>query len=104
MTTLTLAPNEKDPRRITDVVRQLCEGRSNATGTVTLAANAVTTTVEAPSAAVGSTVQLTPATADAAADFATTYVLASNITQGQFIVSHANKATTDRIFFFEVRG
>lgn len=104
MAGLTLNPGETDPRRITDVVRQLMEGRSNATGTVTLAAGVVSTTVAAQTCAPTSTVHLTPATANAAAAYPTTFVLKANISSRQFVISHANNGQTDRTFYFEVRG
>ncbi len=104
MAGLTLNPGEKDPRRIVDVVRQLIEGRNNAVGTVTLTANAATTTVKAPNCAPGSFPFLFPMTANAAAAVATTFILASNVTTGQFVISHANNAQTDKAFGWVVLG
>lgn len=104
MAGLTLSPSESDPRRISDVVRQLMEGRSNSVGTVTLRASQVTTTVSAPTCAPGSLVFLTPQTAHAAGVIASTYVLASNTTKGQFIISHPSDANVDKTFGWEVRG
>src|SRR6266498_1363964 len=98
MAGLTLAPGEKDPRRISDVVRQLMEGRSNAVGTVTLRANQTTTTASAPTAAPGSLVYLTPESANAAAVVAGTFVLPANVTQGQFVISHPSDANSDKLF------
>lgn len=101
MAGLTLSPGEKDPRRIADVVRQLMEGRSNAVGSFTLTANATSTTVTAATCAPTSNVILTPQTADAANDMATTYVAAGS---GQFIVHHASNARVDRTFGYLVTG
>ena len=44
----TLSGEERDLARIVFAIRQLTEGRSNAAGTFTLAANAASTTVPAP--------------------------------------------------------
>jgi hypothetical protein len=104
MSASVLAPAEKDLFRIVMAVRQLTEGRSNAVGTLTLAAGATSTGVTAPNCAAGSAVFLFPATADAAAAAATTYVANANVSKGQFIVTHANNAQTDRTFFFVCLG
>ena len=40
--------DEKDLSKFAFAIQQLAEGRSNATGTVTLTANAASTTVTAP--------------------------------------------------------
>ncbi len=100
----TLDPSERDLFRIVMAVRQLMEGRSNATGTVTLTANAATTTVSAPNCGAGSAVFLFPRTANAAAAVPTTYILAANVTAGQFVVSHANDAQTDKTFSWVALG
>ena len=104
MTAVVLAPLETEIPKIVGAVRQLAEGRTNAIGTVTLTANAATTTVTAPNCAATSVVFLFPATANAAAIIAATYVLASNITKGQFIVSHTNNANTDKTFYWVALG
>ena len=41
-------PTEKDPYKIARAIRELFEGRSNAVGSFTLAANAASTTVTSP--------------------------------------------------------
>jgi hypothetical protein len=104
MTALTLSPAERDIAKAVLAIRQLTEGRSNATGTVTLAANASATTVTAPNCAATSVVFLFPATAHAAAIAASTYVLASNITKGQFIMTHPNDTNADKTFYWVALG
>ena len=106
MASLTLQPGEADPRRIADVVRQLVEGRSNAVGTVTLAANAATTTVAAPTCGPASLPFLFPTTAHASAEWAAggLYILQSNVTKAQFVITHANNAQADRTFAWVVLG
>ena len=104
MSGIVLSPAESDLVRIVFAVRQLMEGRSNATGTLTLAAGATTTTVAAVNCGAGSIVFLMPQTANAAAAAATTYVQPGNVSAGQFTVSHANAASTDRTFGFVCLG
>lgn len=88
--------NEKNPQVINTAIQQLQQGRSNALVQATLTANATTTTVTAPNCATGSAVLLSPTTANAAAALATTYV--STISNGAFVLTHANNAQIDRIF------
>jgi len=101
MAGLTLNPGEKDLRIIVDVIRQLTEGKNNATGTFTLTANATTTTVAAPSCTPASIVVLSPQTPDAGNDGATTSIAPGN---AQFVVTHANNARVDRTFGYVVFG
>lgn len=100
MAGITLNPGEKSLFNIVQVVRQILEGRSNAVGTVTLTANAASTTVPAPTCGAQSLPFLFPMTAHAAAELASgnCFVLASNVSNGQFIISHSNNAQTDRTF------
>lgn len=104
MSAIVLSPNEVEPRKIAFAVRQLTEGRSNAVGTVTLTANAASTTVEAPNCAPGSCVFMFPVTANAAAIVAATYVAEATVTKGQFIVTHTNNANADKTFCFVCLG
>lgn len=95
---LSISVAEKDPVKQNTAIRQLIEGRSNAVGTVTLAHDgaATTTTVTATTCGPNSIVFLTPLTAHAAA--VSPYVLLTNVTPGQFIVTHAATAETDQTF------
>ena len=95
-----IAPNENDQKKQNSVIRQLLEGRSNAIGTVTLTHDGVatTTTVTAPNCGAGSIPFLFPRTANAASKVATTYVLAADVTSGQFIVTHDATANADETF------
>ena len=91
-----LSHDEKNPQVINDAIVQLQQGRSNALVLATLTANAASTTVTAPNCGTGSAVLLSPTTANAATALATTYV--STISNGAFVLTHANNAQTDRIF------
>lgn len=87
---LSHSPNEKDPQRQSLTIRQLLEGRSNAVGVVTLThdGSATTTTVTAPNCGPNSVVFLSPETDQAAASAPTSYVKASDVSAGQFIITH----------------
>lgn len=102
MTATVVASNETDPRKIGFVANQLGQGRSNATGLVTLTANAASTTVTAINCGDGSQVFLSPKTANAAAALATTYV--STISNGSFVLTHANNAQVDKTFGWVALG
>ncbi len=104
MSIVPLSPAEKDPFKIVRATRQLIEGRSNATGSVTLGTSATSTIVAALNCGAGSQVFLFPKTANAAAALATTYILAANVTKQQFIITHASNAQTDRTFSFVCLG
>ena len=101
MTSLTVAANEKDPSRLASTIRQLSEGRSNATGTCTLTANVTSTLVTAPNCSTSSVVFLAPTTTNAAAAVGTTFYAAAN---GSFTLTHANTATTNRVFGYVCLG
>lgn len=103
---LYINPAEKDPIKQNLVMRQLIEGRSNAVGTVTLTHDGVatTTTVTAGTCGANSCVFLFPTTAHAAAVVASTYIAATNVSGGQFIVTHAATSNADVTFFFVCLG
>lgn len=97
-----LSPSERGLDRIVQAIRQLIQGRDDAGGSVTLTANAGTTTVAAPNCAAGSQVYLSPKTAHAAAALATTYV--SAVANASFTITHANNAQTDKDFWWRASG
>lgn len=84
-------------------IRQLIEGRSNAVGSVTLAAGAASTTVSGDTINANAIVILAPKTANAAAAVATTSYSVSPA-GGAFTLTHANNAQTDRTFGYLVIG
>ncbi len=106
MSGINLAPGETNVARIVAAIRQLIAGRSNATGAVTLNANATSTTVAAPNCAAASEVFLFPRTASAAAEVknGTIYVAAASIANRSFVITHANNAQTDRTFSYLAIG
>ena len=97
--------------RVVQAVRELFEGRSNAVGEITLAANAASTTVTTANGGAAllncsqdSKPFLIPRTANAAAALATTYIPVADVTQGQFVIRHANDAQIDKTFGFVLLG
>lgn len=101
---IQLRPEEKDPTRIVQAVRELVEGRHNASSTFTLTPGATVTVVDHPNCSVDCQPQFSPRTANAAAAVPTTYILQANILQGQFTVTHANNGQVDRTFGYTVTG
>jgi hypothetical protein len=103
--TIALSITERNQKTINQAIRETQNGRDNASGIVTLAVSpATTTTVPATNCSPTSGVQLTPATADAAAAMATTFVPVSAVGKGQFTITHAASAQVDRTFYYRVHG
>jgi ABC-type branched-subunit amino acid transport system substrate-binding protein len=100
----SVSSQEKDLSKFALAIQQLANGRSNATGLVTLAASATSTTVSNINCATGSTIYLTATTANAAAALATTYIAPATVTKQQFVITHASNSQTDRTFFYVVLG
>ena len=99
-----LSPSETQLYIIVNAVRQLMQGRSNAAGSVTLAASAPTTTVGAPNCAPGAQVFLFPRTPHAAAELAAGTCWVSAVASGAFAVTHANNSQADRTFSYVCLG
>ena len=104
MTAYVPGISETDLKKIVLALQQLAAGRSNAVGTVTLAAGSATTVVTDKNCAAGSTPLLTPASANAAAEVGngTTYV--SAVANGSFTITHANNVTAGRTFLYAILG
>lgn len=104
---LFISEDEQSQLRQNQSIRQLMEGRSNAVGTITLAHgddSPTTTTVTAVTCGPQSVVMMFPATAHAAAVVATTYIKETDISSGQFIVTHAATSNTDVTFYYVCLG
>jgi len=99
-----LSPAETSLYVIVNAVRQLMQGRSNAAGSVTLAASATSTAVTAPNCAALSQVFLFPRTAHAAAELAAGSCYVSAVAAGTFTVTHANNTQADRTFGYVCLG
>ena len=104
MTVRVVDRNEKDLSKLTLAINELASGRSNSTGTFTLAAGAATTVVTAPTCAAGSVPILVPATANAASEIGNGAIYVSAVGRSSFTVVHANNAQTDRTYLFVCLG
>ncbi len=104
MPAYVLSPEEKDRRKINTAINQLAQGRSNAVGSVTLAANVGTTTVKAENCGAGSVVLLSALSAHAAAEIGNGTIYVSAVSAGTFTLAHANNAQTDRVFAYVCLG
>lgn len=102
MSGFSVSTDETDLAQFATAIQELYAGRSNAAGSVTLAAGATSTVVSAINCAPGSKVFLFPTTANGAAALATTY--RSAIGKQTFTLSHANNAQTDRTFDYVAIG
>lgn len=104
MTATVLAPGETDIRKVVNAVKELVEGRSNAVGSFTLTANAATTTVTAMNCGAGSVPIPVPTTANASAEIGNGTMYIGTVSNGSFVVTHANNAQADRIFMYVALG
>lgn len=102
MSILVPSPDETELRRVITSIRQLAEGRSNASGTFTLASNATSTAVTAVNCGASSQVVFSPTTSNAASEVASTYI--ASIAAGSFVVGHASNATANRTFGYIISG
>ena len=92
-------------RQIAAVVNRILQGKLNAVYRVanadfTLTANAASSTFTDARVAINSYLGFMPKTANAAAELGngTMYVLAANMNNGAWTITHANNAQTDRTF------
>jgi hypothetical protein len=104
MSSYVVARDEKDLKKFALAIQQLGEGRSNAVGSLTLAASATSTTVAARNCGAGSVVLLSPRTAHAAAELAAGTLYVGAVALGSFTLAHANNAQTDRSFGYVCLG
>lgn len=97
-----LADTDQWLRNMALAINELIDGKSNATGSITLNANATSTVVTDRRVGIDSIIPLMPTTANAAAAVATTYI--SSRGKQTFTVTHANNAQTDKIFKYIAIG
>jgi hypothetical protein len=96
--------DDNSTRRMVSAIRSMAEGRSLAVSSVTLAANAATTTVTFQNCSQNAQVFLSPRTANASAEVGAGTIYVSSVSNGSFVLTHANNAQTDRTFGFAVFG
>lgn len=104
MSVLVIGASEDDHFKQNTILNQLAQGRSNAVGSVSLATSTTVTIVVAPNCAAASHILLQPRTANAATAAASTYVLSTNVVNGQFTITHASATTTDRTYSWAAVG
>lgn len=91
------------PREISEVVNNLVEGKSNNTGTITLAvASATTTTLNDERIGYDSVIVFMPTTANAASAMTNLYVSAK--TQGSATLTHSANTAADKTYGYIVVG
>lgn len=89
-------------REIASVLNNVVQGKLNNVGTLTLTANAASTTLTDARIGAKSTVLLMPTTANAAGALTTTYF--DTFSDGSCTVHHANNAQADKTFRYAVVG
>jgi len=89
-------------RELAVVVNNLLAGKMNVVGSLTITANAASTTLTDSRIGTSSVVLLMPTSANGAAALASTYF--SGFGNGSCTVNHANNAQTDRTFNYAVIG
>ena len=99
----SLPPFGGDQRQTAEVVRGLMDGKSNNTGSLTLATGAATTTtLNDRRISADSVIMFVPASTAANAD--STRIYASNQGQGTATVNHAANITADKTYKYVVIG
>lgn len=88
-------------RKLAEAIEQIANGSSRTVGSVTLTANATTTTVVSQNVTPSSHITLTPTTANAAAEVP---YISARTNGASFVITHANTASTDRTFTYEIRN
>ena len=98
-----LNPAGATPRETSEVVNNLVEGKSNNTGTVTLAvASATTTTLYDERIGYDSVIVFMPTTTNAASAMTNLYVSAK--TQGSATLTHSANTAADKTYGYIVVG
>ncbi len=93
-------------RRIALVVNGIMQGKTNNIGTLTLTANSATTTITFAAGQIGeeTVITLTATTANAAGAVSSLYLSSRNVANSTLTFTHANTATNDRTFLYELTG
>lgn len=86
-------------------LHQMARGQTNSKGTFTLSTGGATSvTVSHVNCTPNSIISWTPTTPDAASHMATLYILSTNVTTGQFIVSQSSNTSTSAIFNYIIHS
>ena len=98
----TLPYQGGDPRAVAEIVNNAMNGKTNNSGTFTLAASATQTTVSNERAGFDSVIVLSPRTSNAAAESDYTYIKTK--AKGNFIIGHRNTSNTDVTYDYIIVG
>lgn len=98
----TLPYQGGNPRDVAEIVNNAMNGKTNNSGTFTLAASATQTTVSNERAGFDSVIVLSPRTANAAAESNHTYIKTK--AKGSFIIGHRNTSNTDVTYDYIIVG
>lgn len=90
--------------KLATALNKVLDGKINSIGTVTLTANAATTTLSDPRIGRNTILVLIPTTANAAAALGTTYQTYPNAATEAAVLNHANNAQTDKTFAYVLLG
>ena len=87
-------------RKLAEAIRAALDGKLETVSTVSLTANAATTTITDERIGPDTVIVLTPTTANAAAEIGngTIYQTLPNATAGSLVLNHANNSQADRTF------
>ena len=98
----SVPPGGADARTTATVIRNLVDGKSNNTGSITLTANATSTTLTDTRVGANSVIVLMPITANAATAMTAIFVSARGT--GTATITHDSNAATDRHLEYAIIG
>jgi len=98
----TLPYQGGDARLVSEVVNNAMNGKTNNSGTFTLATSVTETTVANERAGFDSVILLSPRTVNAAAESDYTYIKTK--VKGSFVVGHRNTSNTDVTYDYIIVG
>ena len=98
----SVPPGGTDARTTANVIRNLVDGKSNNTGSITLQASATSTTITDQRVGANSVIVFMPKTANAATAMTSLYVSARGT--GTATLTHDSNAATDRSFEYAIIG
>ena len=98
----SVPPGGTDARTTANVIRNLVDGKSNNTGSITLTANATTSTLTDQRVGANSVIVLMPKTANAATAMTSLFVSARGT--GTATLTHDSNAATDRHLEYVIIG
>ena len=98
----TLPYQGGNPRNVAEIVNNAMNGKTNNSGTFTLATSVTETTVSNERAGYDSVIVLSPTTENAAAESSYTYIKTK--AKGSFIIGHRNTSNTNVTYDYIIVG